>query len=76
MPIYEFVCNKCGNEFEELVFSTELPACPRCGTADTQKMLSACARRKRANSGASAEYTPSGGGCAGCSGGNCSACGH
>ena len=31
MPIYEFQCNQCENEFEKLVFNTsEKIACPKC----------------------------------------------
>ncbi|WP_319778032.1 zinc ribbon domain-containing protein [Maridesulfovibrio sp.] len=42
MPIYEYKCNECGHEFEELVSSTsvETPACPKCESPDTEKMLS------------------------------------
>lgn len=46
MPIYEYVCKDCGNEFEELIFSVDAPApCPKCGSADTEKLMSACASR-------------------------------
>jgi putative FmdB family regulatory protein len=46
MPIYEYVCKACGNEFEELVFDTEEPVpCPRCGGADTEKLMSACSAK-------------------------------
>ena len=32
MPIYEYICRKCGNEFEVLVFNKdEKPECPECG---------------------------------------------
>ena len=32
MPIYEYVCKKCGKEFEVLVFNKdEKPECPACG---------------------------------------------
>ncbi len=32
MPIYEFVCQECGHEFERILpFSTsDFPPCPRC----------------------------------------------
>lgn len=74
MPIYEYGCDNCGNKFEELIFTDEIPACPKCGSHDTKKLMSCCARHK--NGGQDGYAAPSGGGCAGCSGGNCSACGH
>jgi putative FmdB family regulatory protein len=40
VPIYDFRCGACGNEFEELVRAAELPACPRCGASDAQRLLS------------------------------------
>ncbi|RJR41249.1 MAG: zinc ribbon domain-containing protein [Desulfobacteraceae bacterium] len=41
MPIYEFRCNKCGMEFEQIVFSSneEVP-CPGCGKDDTCRLMS------------------------------------
>ena len=41
MPIYEYSCAKCGEEFEELVFANDTREiqCPECrGTAVTKKM--------------------------------------
>lgn len=43
MPIYDFKCNKCAVEFEELVFSGDRVACPGCGSADVARQLSAFA---------------------------------
>jgi putative FmdB family regulatory protein len=42
MPIYEFVCRKCGRRFESLVRlgGEKEVACPECGAADVQKLLS------------------------------------
>lgn len=41
MPIYEFICNKCGNEFEELVKSSESKVrCPRCNSTKIDKCFS------------------------------------
>ncbi|TIH13709.1 zinc ribbon domain-containing protein [Marinifilum sp. JC120] len=42
MPIYEYKCNVCGLEFEELVFpsSSDNPVCPECKSPDTGKLLS------------------------------------
>ncbi|PKN64939.1 MAG: hypothetical protein CVU57_12485 [Deltaproteobacteria bacterium HGW-Deltaproteobacteria-15] len=41
MPIYEFRCNKCGMEFEQIVLSSkeEVP-CPGCGKEDTCRLMS------------------------------------
>ncbi|MDE5832613.1 MAG: zinc ribbon domain-containing protein [Desulfovibrio sp.] len=76
MPLYEFLCEKCGKKFEELVFGDKTPACPDCGSSSTEKLLSANCRRYKSSS-AGGDYSPpaSGGGCAGCSGGNCGSCG-
>lgn len=77
MPIYEYVCDKCGADFEELITkSSENPPCPDCGSNSTHKLISAPVRN-RSVKGADGSYAPvsSGGGCAGCSGGNCGSCG-
>jgi putative FmdB family regulatory protein len=43
MPIYEYVCQECGEKFEKLVRSSsgtvEL-VCPRCGSTHAEKTLS------------------------------------
>ncbi len=76
MPIYEYYCDKCHKEFEELVFGDDMPACPHCGAAECQKLMSrACVHHGGAQGGG--EYMPpsSGGSkCSGCSGGNCATC--
>ncbi|MFH0810971.1 MAG: zinc ribbon domain-containing protein [Pseudomonadota bacterium] len=43
MPIYEYDCGKCGNRFENLARSADdkaAPACPKCGSKETRKMVS------------------------------------
>ena len=40
MPIYEYGCRKCGREFESLVRSGTVPACPSCRSTDLEKKLS------------------------------------
>ena len=43
MPLYEYRCKDCGTEFEKrLSFSEadQLPQCPHCASAHTQKKLS------------------------------------
>jgi len=43
MPLYEYYCPDCGQEFEKrMSFSqaSEKPACPNCAGSDTRKKLS------------------------------------
>lgn len=75
MPIYEYQCDKCHQEFEELVFGDQIPPCPHCGATQTHKLMSRPCYH--ASSDGADSYSPpaaSGGGCAGCSGGNCATC--
>jgi len=41
MPLYEYNCPKCDHHFEELVFGSDKPSCPECGSAEPKKMMSA-----------------------------------
>jgi putative FmdB family regulatory protein len=45
MPIYEFTCNKCKEEFEELVFGSDDNdiECPKCNSTKVKKKMSAFA---------------------------------
>lgn len=42
MPIYEYACNKCGNNFDYLAFKTSdpYPPCPKCSSEDVKKLMS------------------------------------
>lgn len=40
MPLYEYVCNSCGQRFELLVRTDTVIACPDCGGDDLRKLLS------------------------------------
>jgi len=72
MPIYEFHCSGCGEEFEELVFSqVSAISCPKCKGSDVKKLISAFAFK----SGSSFVSSSSGSGCSSCSSHNCSSCG-
>ncbi len=48
MPMYDFVCSKCGEEFEELVSAgdSDTPACPSCGSNKTKRQMSVPAKPK------------------------------
>lgn len=72
MPIYEYVCDKCGNEFELLVFRDEEPECPACGEKNATKKMSSFGfsvgyKFKPSSTGSSS-------GCASCGSSNCSTC--
>jgi len=40
MPIYEYVCKQCHQEFETLVRGSEQPQCPHCGAQQLDRLLS------------------------------------
>ena len=41
MPIFEYACSSCGNEFEKLVRqSSPVPECPSCHGTELKKKLS------------------------------------
>lgn len=71
MPIYEYTCRKCGNEFEVIVFGDDVPECPECGDKNPQKNMSSFGFSTGARFRSSGR---SGGSCAGCSSPNCSSC--
>ncbi|WP_022850202.1 FmdB family zinc ribbon protein [Limisalsivibrio acetivorans] len=42
MPIYEYKCKKCENEFSKLVFSSTAEVkCPKCESEEVEKLISA-----------------------------------
>jgi putative FmdB family regulatory protein len=68
MPIYEYACESCQREFEELVFrQDEVVHCPTCGSDQARKLMSIFAT--------TGSTRLRGGSCGSCSGGNCSGCG-
>ena len=72
MPIFEYVCSKCDNDFEELVFSQqEKVACPECGSSRIKRTMSVFAF-----SSGGTFRSSSGDACGGCSKGSCSGCSH
>ena len=63
MPLYEYQCARCGNEFEMLVpmsaADTQIE-CPTCGSEETRKLLSTFAVRGGSTS-RSSDCAPTGG---------------
>ncbi len=50
MPLYEYHCNTCGENFEKMVRFSEqeqeqAPECPQCHSRDTRKRISLFASR-------------------------------
>lgn len=43
MPLYEFRCLRCDARFEELVSASERVACPRCDSAEVDKLMASFA---------------------------------
>lgn len=65
MPLFEFKCKKCGEKFEELVFSIggdEEIECPKCGSVKVEKQMSAFASTgQNKNAGRESSCAPTGG---------------
>lgn len=74
IPIREYSCKECEEEFEELVFSDdEEIECPKCKGKNVARKMSAFAIKS------GGKFVPaSGTSCSGCSPGpgGCSSCGH
>lgn len=66
MPIYEYRCRECGEQFESILLgaSSPAPACPACGVGDPERLLSAPgAVGAAAGSDRLSCPNPTGGGC-------------
>ena len=40
MPMFEYTCRQCNERFETIVTASRPAACPKCDSADLEKMLS------------------------------------
>ncbi len=71
MPIYEYSCLDCGNDFEALVFrSSEKICCPNCQKENLERKMSTFAFKgseKFVGTGSSSS-------CGSCASHNCSTC--
>jgi putative FmdB family regulatory protein len=74
MPIYEYCCIGCNNEFETLVFrSDEVISCPKCRGTEVRRLMSACSFKSEGDFSASGSSSRSSG-CSSCSASSCSSC--
>jgi len=74
VPIFEFQCLKCEREFEKLVlgsWAADKIACPKCGSAEVEKMFSSFNGRSRGGDGNTRSLSS---GCSSCSASSCAGC--
>lgn len=71
MPIYEFLCKKCGKQFEALVSigGEKGVSCKICGNRDIQKLFSSFGI-----GGGSSKLKSASNGCSTCSATSCNTC--
>ena len=73
MPIFTYICKKCGERFEHMegvLYSDEELKCPACGSGSADKALSTFCVGKASASSHGCDNIP-GPACGGCSGGSC-----
>lgn len=71
MPIFEFHCDKCQEDFEKIVFNSSTKIqCPRCQSAKVSKKISAFSFK----SGSKFVASSHSGGCGSCSSHHCGTC--
>ena len=75
MPIYEYHCEKCGQDFECLVFGSHKPECTACKSKKVTKLMSACGFVSKGSGGQTVRST-AGSSCSGCSAGSYAGCNH
>ena len=75
MPIFEYVCDACGNEFEKIVFrGDDAITCPQCEASNVTRQVSAFAFKSGSGRFVSSSAKSSCGSCS--SSGGCSGCCH
>ena len=75
MPIFEYHCESCNQDFECLVFGNEKPDCPKCQSPKVCRLMSACAFVSKGSGGQTVSKSASSS-CSGCSASSCSGCSH
>ena len=66
MPIYEYICGKCGSCFSFLKLKqSDEPVCPKCGSHEVSKIMSACSLGG-SSSGGGGTFGSAAGGSGGC----------
>ncbi|WP_084001232.1 FmdB family zinc ribbon protein [Anaerolinea thermolimosa] len=73
MPLYEYVCQDCGEHFDALRSFKEADQPIRCKSCFSERTIRAISVFYASSDGRA--IATSGGGCSGCGGGSCSSCG-
>ncbi len=73
MPIYEYHCEKCGEDFECLVLGSEKVLCRKCRSGRIRKRISACGFVSKGSGGETVKKA-AGSACGSCSAGSCTSC--
>ncbi|MDI6688571.1 MAG: zinc ribbon domain-containing protein [Desulfobacterales bacterium] len=76
MPIYEYHCNNCDENFELLIFGKEQPICPSCKNKKVVRLMSACGFMSKGSGGETVRSSAADSSCGGCAATSCSTCGH
>ncbi|HKS81422.1 MAG TPA: zinc ribbon domain-containing protein [Candidatus Acidoferrales bacterium] len=72
MPIYEYVCDDCGERYERIVFNQKTAVtCPKCASAKHTLQLSVFAAPSNGSKAGGGSSPMSGSGGGGCCGGAC-----
>ena len=76
MPIYEYHCDACKQDFECLVFGNEKPCCPKCNCEKLERLMSSCGFLSKSGSGETVSRSAGASSCGGCAATSCGSCGH
>jgi putative FmdB family regulatory protein len=75
MPIYEYHCETCEKDFEQLVFGKEEPdCCPACNGKNVCRLMSACGFVSKGGGGQTVS-SAAGSSCSECAATSCASCG-
>jgi len=69
MPLFEYVCMKCGHRFEALVLGSQRPVCPNCQSGELEQEISAFAMGHEGRQGSGTASARPAAGCASGGGG-------
>ncbi|MDX2452979.1 zinc ribbon domain-containing protein [Desulfosarcina sp.] len=76
MPIYEYHCKGCSQDFEYLVLGGSEPdQCPACKADTVCRLMSTCGFVSKGSGGETVSTSASSSSCTGCSASSCSGCG-